>query len=322
MAGRRTNLTLLVLTAVAFVSGALAYSAGTAWGRPVTVLHGVVGVGVVLVAPWKGLIVGHGMRRRGARAWASVVLALCTIASVVTGVLHTTGAAVHLGPVTAMQVHVGAALLALPLVIWHVAARPARLRRADLGRRELLRVGGLAGAALVAYVPTTLLGSDRRFTGSRQRGTDRPSAMPVTQWLDDDVPVVDTRAWRLRVGDRSLTYAELIARDDRVRALLDCTGGWYASQHWAGVWLEELLPAGGRSVVVRSLTGYSRRFPRSDAGRLLLATRVAGRPLSAGHGHPARLVAPGRRGFWWVKWLDSVDVDERPWWWQPPFPLT
>jgi DMSO/TMAO reductase YedYZ molybdopterin-dependent catalytic subunit len=39
-------------------------------------------------------------------------------------------------------------------------------------------------------------------------------------------------------------------------------------------------------------------------------------------GFPARLVAPGRRGFWWVKWVVSVEVDPAPWWRQPPFPLT
>ncbi|NUR17262.1 MAG: molybdopterin-dependent oxidoreductase, partial [Dermatophilaceae bacterium] len=43
--------------------------------------------------------------------------------------------------------------------------------------------------------------------------------------------------------------------------------------------------------------------------------------LSAGHGGPVRLVAPGRRGFWWVKWVDRVGVDDRPSWSQPPFPL-
>jgi DMSO/TMAO reductase YedYZ molybdopterin-dependent catalytic subunit len=55
---------------------------------------------------------------------------------------------------------------------------------------------------------------------------------------------------------------------------------------------------------------------------LLLATHVGGAPLSAGHGAPARLVAPGRRGFWWVKWVTAIDVTDEPWWWQPPFPLT
>ncbi|MBA3290380.1 MAG: molybdopterin-dependent oxidoreductase, partial [Actinobacteria bacterium] len=67
---------------------------------------------------------------------------------------------------------------------------------------------------------------------------------------------------------------------------------------------------------------YARRFPLTDASRLLLATRVGGNLLSEGHGFPARVVAPGRRGFWWVKWVTSIDVDDRSWFLQPPFPLT
>jgi DMSO/TMAO reductase YedYZ molybdopterin-dependent catalytic subunit len=74
--------------------------------------------------------------------------------------------------------------------------------------------------------------------------------------------------------------------------------------------------------VVASATGYRRRLPLADAARLLLATRLDGRPLATGHGFPARLVAPGRRGFWWVKWVVSIEVDRAPWWRQPPFPLT
>jgi DMSO/TMAO reductase YedYZ molybdopterin-dependent catalytic subunit len=34
-----------------------------------------------------------------------------------------------------------------------------------------------------------------------------------------------------------------------------------------------------------------------------------------------RLVAPGRRGFWWVKWVTRVEVVDAPWWLQSPFPL-
>jgi DMSO/TMAO reductase YedYZ molybdopterin-dependent catalytic subunit len=62
-------------------------------------------------------------------------------------------------------------------------------------------------------------------------------------------------------------------------------------------------------------------LPVRDAGHLLLATSAAGQPLSAGHGAPVRLVAPGRRGFWWVKWVVRLDVVDEPWWLQPPFPL-
>ena len=65
-----------------------------------------------------------------------------------------------------------------------------------------------------------------------------------------------------------------------------------------------------------------RRFPLSDADSMLLALRVGGLELSGGHGFPARIVAPGRRGFWWVKWVERIETSVTPWWWQPPFPLT
>jgi len=142
-----------------------------------------------------------------------------------------------------------------------------------------------------------------------------------------DIPWIDPAAWRLRVvtpaGAREWTYDELSRFDDRLRATLDCTGGFWSEQDWAGALLSRLLPdpAGAGSVRVVSHTGYDRRFPVGTLPRLLLATRLGGRPLSADHGAPARLVVPDRRGFWWVKWVGAVELDALPHWWQPPFPL-
>jgi DMSO/TMAO reductase YedYZ molybdopterin-dependent catalytic subunit len=53
----------------------------------------------------------------------------------------------------------------------------------------------------------------------------------------------------------------------------------------------------------------------------LLALDVAGRPLSHGHGAPARLVVPDHRGFDWVKWVVRVTVNDSGDFWQPPLPL-
>ena len=56
----------------------------------------------------------------------------------------------------------------------------------------------------------------------------------------------------------------------------------------------------------------------AEARAALLATRVEGERLTYGHGFPLRLVAPGRRGYQWVKWVESVEVRRTPdygqWW--------
>jgi hypothetical protein len=336
MAGRRTNLALFGLLAAVFLSGGLAFAIGTAWwNRWVVVAHGIAGLAIVALAPWKSLIARRGLRRARSGRGVSLAFSMLATLALVAGFLHSTGLAVMLGPLSAMQVHVGAALLALPLALWHVISRRVLPRRADLSRRNLLRTGLLIGGAGLAYAAVegmvelaSLAGGARRFTGSHERGSFEPSAMPVTQWLDDPVPRLDADGWHLEIrddeGSRRVDHAAVTAFDDRVQAVLDCTGGWYAEQEWEGAWLDRLVvPASdGRSLLVRSATGYTRRFPLADLPNLLLATRVGGEPLSAGHGFPARLVAPGRRGFWWVKWVVALEVDGVPWWWQPPFPVT
>ncbi|MGH2821321.1 MAG: molybdopterin-dependent oxidoreductase [Actinomycetota bacterium] len=317
---------LSVALATALISGGLAFGVGSSWSRPVLAAHGALGLTVLLLSPWKSVIARRGLRRARAGRASSMTLSLMVVVVVLTGIGHATGVAVSFGPVSAMQVHVGVALAAVPLALWHVVRRPQRVHRADLSRRNALRAGALVGAGGLAYLgiegasrALSLPGAKRRGTGSYEAGSFRPEEMPVTQWLFDRVPSIDR--WSLRVGDRTLTYEDLDAYDDAVRATLDCTGGWYARQEWSGVRLDRLLDGGGRSIAVTSATGYRRLFPRGDATDLLVALRVGGRPLSAGHGFPARIVAPGRRGFWWVKWVTSIQPSDAPWWLQPPFPL-
>ena len=332
---RRTNLTLLVLLAGAFVTGWVAFAVeGSPESRVVSVIHGILGFGILVVAPWKSVIVRRGLRRRG-RHGLAIAFAMLVSASLLAGVAHATLGPLQLAGVSALDVHVGAAVAAVPLAVIHVARRPQRIRATDLSRRTALRSIAVGGAAAMLYglveavtAAAHLPGARRRATGSYEVGSGAPSQMPVTQWFTDDVPRIDMDAYELLVSRPDeptlrLAYGELLPMTGTtLTAVLDCTGGWWAEQTWRGIRLDTLVgPVDQGSILVRSMTGYTRRFPPEDAGTLLLATHVGGAPLSSGHGAPLRLVAPGRRGFWWVKWVEHVSVEPQPSWWQPPFPL-
>ena len=117
-----------------------------------------------------------------------------------------------------------------------------------------------------------------------------------------------------------------LTSDAELTATIDCTGGWYSTQRWRGVPVAEVLALAGpteaaASVTFTSVTGYYRRFSLDEAGRYLLATHVGDQALSNGHGFPMRLVAPGKRGFEWVKWVERIEVNKTSKWLQPPLPL-
>jgi DMSO/TMAO reductase YedYZ molybdopterin-dependent catalytic subunit len=330
---RWTNLALFVLLGLAFVTGWVAFFYATAPSRWSLLVHASSGYAIVALTPWKAVIATRGIQRRRPGWWASLVFTVLVATSVLAGILHSTGLLVAWGAFSAMEVHVGAALAAIPFVIWHVIARRIPIRAVDVSRRSLLRAGALMASAGVTYAATEgavrllrLPGSQRRFTGSYELGSLLPGQLPVTQWMFDAVPQVDPASFRLVVQSpthmRAWTYDDLLRFDDRVRATLDCTGGFYSTQDWSGVWLSRVIPNDTKamSLHVQSRTGYDRRFSIDQAGRLLLATRLGGAPLDPGHGFPVRLVAPDRRGYWWVKWVTSITLDELPAWWQLPFP--
>jgi MFS family permease len=320
---RSVNVTILALFVIATLTGFVAFTLGAApLATVVVTVHGASGLGLLVLIPVKIPIINRGMRRRGrSRKVISWTLAVLVLGTVGGGLLHALRGFVPVLGLLPMQIHVGAALLAAVVLAGHVL--PYRHRRWPLVRRvDLDRRAGLKGAAVVAgalVLWTVAPGRLRRFTGSHQVDA---AAMPVTQWLFDPVLRLDAAAWRLRLPDRTLDLAALAALPQTtVRAVIDCTGGWWAEQEWRGVRLADLdLPATA-TVDVVSATGYRRRLPSSEAADVLLATHAGGQPLADGHGGPVRLVVPGRRGFWWVKWVVAVEGTDEPWWWQPPLPL-
>lgn len=331
--GRWSNLALLGLVPLAALTGFGAFVVGGAGALPAAVLHGASALAVLALVPWKSTVVRRGLQRARPGRTGSVVLGVVVLLALVTGLLHVAGVLADGSPVTVLQAHVGAGIVAVVMTLAHARDRRVRARRSDLSRRTVLRAGALALAGATGAGTVTVAGAalasagTRRPTGSFRLASTGVDAVPATSWLLDTPPGLDAAQWRLTVvaGEVSPTWslAELGSQgllDDRVTAVLDCTGGWWTRQTWGGTRLTRLLPAGTTgTVLVTSATGYSRRLPLTDD--LLLATSLGGAPLRVGHGAPARLVVPGRRGHHWVKWVERIEVVDGPWWLEPPLPL-
>lgn len=336
------NTLLLGFVSVALVSGYFGLTNGDPARAWVLWVHGVVAYAILAVLAWKGVIVWRSLRQNriaGTPRMAFIAMAGLMMFVLGSGLVWANAGRIVFERVSLIELHQWAAVAVAALLAWHVMARrwvwthtPARNRRAFLR----LAAGSAAGfvlwqSASALATLTGVPGADRRFTGSYETGSFS-GRFPRVSWGFDDPDPPDVSEWRLTVDGAverpvELSYDDLVALSvETMDETLDCTGGWYSTQAWSGVTLNTLLALAGpkpdwRSIEVESVTGYSRRFSASEASTALLATGVAGRPLTPGHGAPARLVMPDHRGFDWVKWVRRIRVLEASELWQPPLPL-
>ncbi len=334
------NILLLVFLFLELVSGFFGLTSGSEERAFQIQIHRIAGYGILVVGAWKLLNVLRSLKwpRAGSVRVASLALVVGLVATMALGLVWSIGGSYRWWLFSGMSWHIYAGAAVVPLLAWHSWYM---LRKFPIAfwveRRLVLRAFGLAVAGFVGWqlIERTasvaeLPGSDRRFTGSYDQGRFTGNAFPRVSWLNDRPSPMDVNRWQLNVTgavNRPLTLGyEDLETDGEVTATLDCTGGWHTTQNWSGARLAGILDRASptsqaRSIVVRSVTGYYRRYAIRDVDGLILATHVTGERLSHGHGFPTRLVAPGRRGFEWVKWVTEIEVDENPSWWQPPLPL-
>jgi DMSO/TMAO reductase YedYZ molybdopterin-dependent catalytic subunit len=328
MPRRLVNLALLVAVPVLVATGLLAWIAPRPTADVLLVLHRVGGVAIVLALAWKYGIARRSLRRRAREGATGLVMG--GLASGALLLVLGLGLAWSIGLVSfdrplaysLLNVHVLVGVALVPLMLAHAARRwESRPRVADLtGRRVALRALAVGVGAVVVTAALDRVGPGRRPTGSRAAAAFSGNDFPLTIWAFDAVPAIDLASWRITVDGEvaspgAIGYAELLALPTtELDAVLDCTGGWWTEQRWRGVTLADLLDRHGRRASARralvvSLTGHAWSFPLAEAERLLIATHVGGETLSVGHGYPARLIAPDRRGFQWIKWVSHLHVD-------------
>ena len=296
-------------------------------------LHGIVGLWLLLLLwgklrrVWPRLI--H--PRRWDRRTIYGLLALLIVAlALVTGIWWVGGGELNFAGFNLLNWHITLGIVLTAAILFHMFARAKRLRKRDItGRRQILRFSALLIGSVALWPMQqfsdsilNLPGARRRFTGSRESGSYAGNAFPTSSWVADQPRPMNMQTWRLSLGGavstpRDFSYDELVAAGDELEATLDCTGGFYSTQHWHGIRIGRLLDnvalhTDARYVSFISVTSYRWSLPLEEARQALLATHIEGEALSYEHGFPLRLVAPGRRGLEWVKWITRVEVLTTP----------
>jgi hypothetical protein len=330
---RLSNDLLLVLVLAQVVTGLIGWAWPVAQVTALYDLHRALGVGLLLTLVWKQLIVRRSLGYRLTRQDSSTVWGIAAgvglLSCLALGLAWTLNlfSFESFWGYSPLNIHVALGIGLLPLVGGHAVLRRTSNRGGGrvLGRRALLRTVGLALGTLIGWplmegAALAFTGAGiRQATGSKHAGSFSANAYPNNIWLLDQVPVLDPGTWRMHIGGRvrqpvELSYADLADRPAAsVQAVIDCTGGWWSEQVWSGCSLDSVLAEAGplpeaHEAAVLSVTGHRMVFPLDELRSAVLATHVGGEPLSIPHGFPVRLAAPGRRGYYWVKWLRRIDV--------------
>jgi DMSO/TMAO reductase YedYZ molybdopterin-dependent catalytic subunit len=333
MSPRLTDWSIALASVLAFITGVFSLITGHPQAWLIFVLHAIGGFWLLLLMwgkvrrVWPRLV----YLRRWDRLTLFGLLALLLVTLALgSGIWWATGGVLNFAGFNLLNWHITLGFVLTSAILFHMFARAKRLRKRDVvGRRRVLQFSALliGGVALwpgqqLAERMLHLPGAKQRFTGSREVGSFAGNAFPTSSWVADQPRPMNTQGWQLSLGGavttpRDFSYDELVAAGDELEATLDCTGGFYSTQRWRGIRIGHLLdeaslPSEARYVSFVSVTSYRWSLPLDEARSALLATHVGEEPLSHEHGFPLRLVAPGRRGFEWVKWVTRVEVLNAP----------
>jgi hypothetical protein len=331
---RVTNASILVSVIALTLTGLY----GLMWPMPAWMfdLHRITAWALTALTPWKLLITWGSLKRgldrrfkRSVVVLASLLLVVFLVTVMFMGMYWTW----NLGPgrllwyQTAISWHWYLALALLAPLAFHVWQRWPRPRRSDFSdRRSALKLMGVGAAGLALWGVSETLAvlredpqTPRTSSGSREEGSFTGLGYPVNMMVGEGKMRLDPETWRFvthgRVaGPLTLDYEQILAlpKTEQV-ATLDCTDGWYTTQHWQGVRLVDLLklaevPQGALGFSLNAASGYSAYFTIAEADEILLATHSGDQVFDHWHGFPLRAVVPSRRGWQWVKWLVDVQI--------------
>jgi DMSO/TMAO reductase YedYZ molybdopterin-dependent catalytic subunit len=97
--------------------------------------------------------------------------------------------------------------------------------------------------------------------------------------------------------------------------IMYCVEGWEVWGNWKGILVKELLQKAslqesGNYVLFHCVEGYTTALPINyiEKYNVMLAYEVNEKPLKDHDGFPLRVIAFGKLGYKWAKWVNELEV--------------
>ena len=132
---------------------------------------------------------------------------------------------------------------------------------------------------------------------------------------------IDRESYRLQVdglvkNPRNFTYEEIIGLPETSKVVdLNCVEGWSFTAKWTGVKMADLFNETGirdnaTTVIFYSADGYSTSLDLDYLlkNNIILAYRLSDVTLPPDRGFPLQLVAEGKYGYKWAKWIVRIEL--------------
>jgi DMSO/TMAO reductase YedYZ molybdopterin-dependent catalytic subunit len=181
-------------------------------------------------------------------------------------------------------------------------------------------VGAVLGGWIWINLPTgttIIAGEIREYNGQKLSSVSdfRNEAIHGDQHIDNSTYTLTVTG--LVQNLTVLTYDDVVSKHTHYQKVvtLHCVEGWEVTALWEGVRVKDLLQDAGYNesaqiVIFYAQDGYTTSLPLSYVvdNNIMIAFKVNGLILPADRGYPFRLVAEGKLGYKWIKWITKIEV--------------
>lgn len=120
---------------------------------------------------------------------------------------------------------------------------------------------------------------------------------------------------------KSYNYNEVVENHTHYRKVvtLNCVEGWSVTILWDGIRVRDLLDEAGydpaaKTIIFYAADGYYTSFPLSYIldNDIMMAFAMNNVTIPPERGYPFQLVAEGKWGYKWIKWVTHIEVSGSP----------